>query len=165
MHTVCPGKPEHGLASSLRRPLQRRYGDELAHNDQQETLPMAALAIPLAKVADALLGRPVFLADGENFGVVDQVVRVGDEDTSRDCLVVIPTDARPEDTEALIIPEDAVSAVNEDYEVILRTTRPWVGHYCLAPRCDAPPRARPNGRDNRSVWSSIRARVPRSSRR
>lgn len=136
---------------------------------------MAALALPLARVADALPGQPVFLADGETLGVVEQVVQVGDAHAPRECLVVVPTDTHATASKPLVIPEDAVSAVNEDYEVVLRTTRPWVGHYCLTPEYGNPT-AQPSPAEQEepsagsigsigSVWSAIRARVRYPGRR
>lgn len=130
---------------------------------------MATLALPLAHVAHELPGQPVFLADGEALGVVDQVVQVDSEDASRDCLVVIPTGKQCDAAAVLVIPENAVSAVNEDYEVVLRTTRPWVGHYCMAsePGCGGatPSRAERDQPNKGSVWDAIRARIRRQGRR
>ncbi len=82
---------------------------------------------------DPSAGQHVFLADGEDIGVIDEIVAPPSRDT--DAILVVRVDSRlfPADADHLFIPQQAVHSVTET-DVIIGTTAPWVAaHHWTAP--------------------------------
>lgn len=86
----------------------------------------------ITAVADQLPGQRVVLADGEDLGIVQEVIDAAQSyDGSDDHVLAVRVDREDVDlpTGAVFVPERVVSFVTDE-AIVLGTTAPWVAHYC-----------------------------------
>ena len=88
----------------------------------------------IATVSAELPGQPVLTADGEEVGVVADVVKVAETDcggVSHALVVKVEQEVPDLATNEVLIPDDDVLALT-DHEVVLGTTMTWLPHHTIA---------------------------------